>query len=116
MTAVALPDERAVRESCRLLEGQTGVTVIKSGATTPTTDHYFVATDVTRERIDAMATTTGANGTALVTNAMLSEVYTGTGALPIECRWSAHVAATVPFVVFVQLLRPINQTNQTCPL
>lgn len=28
MTAVALPDERAVRESCRLLEGQTGITVI----------------------------------------------------------------------------------------
>lgn len=28
MTAVALPDERAVRESCRLLEGQAGVTVI----------------------------------------------------------------------------------------
>jgi hypothetical protein len=95
---------------------QADVTVIKSGAPTPGTDHYFVDTDVTRERIDATAIVTGANGTALVTNATLSDVYTGTSALPAECRWSVHVAATVPFVVFVQVARPVNQPNMTCPL
>jgi len=100
---------------------QAGVTVLKGPPPTfmptPTTDHYFINTDVQRERIDAAANVTGANGTALVTPAALSDIYTGapTG-LPAECRWSAHAAATVAGVVFVQILRPVNATGMTCNL
>jgi hypothetical protein len=100
---------------------QAGVTVIKGAPPnlmpTPGTDHYFINTDVSRERIDAAANVTGANGTALVTNVTLAEgVYSGapTG-LPTECRWSAHPAQTVAGVVFVQILRPVNGTG-TCNL
>lgn len=85
---------------------------------TMSTDHYFVKTDVQRERIDAAENTTGANGTALVTNVSLMDAYTGnpSGNLPPECRWSAHIAATVAGVVFVQILRPVNASGMTCPL
>jgi hypothetical protein len=61
---------------------------------------------------------TGANGTALVTGALVSDgvVYSGTGALPAECRWDTHPGATLPFIVFIQIKRPINQTGMTCGL
>lgn len=101
---------------------QAGVVVLKltnqmpPPAPTPGTDHYFVATDVQRERVDAGQTMTGANGTALVTNVAVTDAYTGTGGLPAECRFSAHVAATVAGVVFVQILRPVNATGMTCNL
>ncbi|MBA3820844.1 MAG: hypothetical protein H0X17_18285 [Deltaproteobacteria bacterium] len=94
-----------------------GVTITKGGAQSPLNDHYFVPTDVTRQNIEPTATATGANGTALVTGAMLADGYSGTGALPADCRWSVHAGATVPFVVFVQILRPLNASaSQTCPL
>jgi len=100
---------------------QAGVTVLKGPpptfTPTPTTDHYFVNTDVSRERIDMALNATGANGTALVTNAMLADIYTGTPTvLPAECRWSAHAAQTVAGIVFVQILRPVNATGMTCNL
>ena len=100
---------------------QAGVTAIKNAMPAPTDDHYFVPTDVTRERIDPTAMTTGANGTALVTNVMLdvTKPNTGAGALPPGCRWSLHLARTVAGVVFVQVLRPIddpNTGNGMCPL
>jgi len=95
---------------------QAGVTILRAGQPTAATDHYFVATDVTRARVDMNADTTGANGTGLLTAASLTEGFTGTGALPAECRWSVHAAATLPFVVFIQILRPINATGMTCPL
>jgi hypothetical protein len=101
---------------------QAGVTVLKgvppNFAPTPTTDNYFVNTDVQRERVDMAANVTGANGTALVAPAALTDgAFTGlpTGVLPAECRWSAHPAQTVMGVVFVQILRPVNGTG-TCPL
>ena len=95
---------------------QAGVQVLKGGAMSAADDFYFVSTDVTRERVDASATTTGANGTALVTNVMLSAGPTNTGTqgpLPAQCTWSAHAAQTVAGVVFVQILRP---SGATCPL
>ncbi|HLL23699.1 MAG TPA: hypothetical protein VK427_16285 [Kofleriaceae bacterium] len=100
---------------------QAGVTVLKGPPPNfmpiPSNDHYFVNTDVQRERVDSAAGATGANGTALVTNAMLSDIYTGTpNVLPAECRWSAHAAQTVPGVVFVQILRPVNAAGMTCNL
>lgn len=100
---------------------QAGVTVLKGPPPnfmpTPATDNYFVSTDVSRERIDGAALVTGANGTALVTDAQLADIYTGTpSVLPAECRWSAHAAQTVAGVVFVQILRPVNATGMTCPL
>lgn len=102
---------------------QAGVTMIKGTppnlAPSPTTDHYFVSTDVQRERIDAAANATGANGTAIVTDASLANmtVFSGSpSSLPAECRWSVHVAQTVPGIVFVQVLRPVNATGMTCNL
>ncbi len=96
---------------------QAGVTVTKGGTPTPPTDNYFVATDVTRERVDGATTMTGANGTALVTSVSLADVYSGSSSLPPECIWSQHRSATLPFVVFIQILRPINASGSvTCPL
>lgn len=102
---------------------QAGVTMIKGTppnlAPSPTTDHYFVNTDVQRERIDTAANATGANGTALVTDASLMNmtVFSGSpSSLPAECRWSVHVAQTVAGIVFVQVLRPVNATGMTCNL
>lgn len=100
---------------------QAGVTAIKNAAPAPADDYYFVATDVTRERVDPAATTTGANGTALVTNVALDPTKPNTGAssLPAGCRWSLHLGRTVPGVVFVQILRPIDDPSTgdgTCDL
>lgn len=101
---------------------QAGVTMIKGTPPNlmpaPATDSYFVNTDVQRERVDGALNATGANGTALVTNAALTDgVFSGapTG-LPAECRWSLHPAQTVAGVVFVQILRPVNATGMTCNL
>lgn len=101
---------------------QAGVTMVKgmppNFMPAPATDHYFIATDVQRERVDATAVGTGANGTALVTNAALADgFFTGSpSGLPAECIWSVHPAQTVAGVVFVQILRPINAPGMTCPL
>lgn len=98
---------------------QAGVAVLKGGVAAPADDHYFVATDTTRERIDTAAAVTGANGTALVTNVSLGAGPTNTGTqgpLPPECRWSAHAAQTLAGIVFIQILRPVNATGMTCNL
>jgi hypothetical protein len=104
---------------------QAGVTVLKgippNFAPTPSTDYYFKSTDVQRENVDNATpqNVTGANGTALVTPAALSDgAFTGlpTGILPPECRWSAHAAQTVAGIVFVQVVRPVNNGTATCPL
>jgi hypothetical protein len=104
---------------------QAGVTVLKgippNFAPTPSTDYYFKSTDVQRENVDNATpmNVTGANGTALVTPASLTDgAFTGlpTGILPPECRWSAHAAQTVAGIVFVQVVRPVNNGTATCPL
>lgn len=96
---------------------QGGITVTKAGSPQPAQDHYFVPAQATRTDIDPLATATGANGTALFTGAAVGDgpVYSGTG-LPAECRYTSHAGATIPFVLFVQVARPIDAPTQTCPL
>jgi hypothetical protein len=101
------------------LTNQAGVTVTRGGATIPADDAYFGAAQAGHTSIDPAATATGANGTALVTNASIAEsaVYSAqVGPLPAECRWELHAGASIPFVLFVQVFRPTNASGQTCPL
>jgi hypothetical protein len=97
---------------------QAGVTVTKSGVTIPNNDWYFTSTEITHDTIDSAATATGANGSAIITGASVADgvAYSGQGALPAECRWDTHPGASLPFIVFIQIKRPINQTGMTCNL
>lgn len=94
---------------------QAGVTILRQGAPIPGDDFYFTAGETTRETIDGSANATGANGTALVTNAML-DGYIGAGGLPAECIYEGHAGVSLPFVLFVQIFRPTDASGQTCPL
>ncbi|HEU0032744.1 MAG TPA: hypothetical protein VFQ53_19065 [Kofleriaceae bacterium] len=99
------------------LANQAGVTVTRNGSTIPADDYYFQATQATRTTVDAAANATGANGTAIVTNAKLGELYGAQqGPLPAECRWSTAQGASLPFIVFVQIFRPVNASPATCTL
>ena len=89
--------------------------MLRQGAPTPGDDFYFTAGETTRETIDGAASSTGANGTALVTNAML-DGYIGAGGLPAECIYEGHAGVSLPFVLFVQIFRPTDASGQTCPL
>ncbi len=99
-------------------DNQAGVTSTRSGNPNTANDYYFTASQMTRQTIDTAATVTGANGTALITNAAVSEsvAYAGSGAIPASCVWEAHAGASLPNIVFIQLFRPVNAVAQTCPL
>lgn len=82
-------------------------------------DYYFAAASMDRTTIDTTAVATGANGTALVVGASITDavVYGGTGGLDAaKCRWEMHAAMTVPNSVFVQIFRPADVLGETCPL
>ncbi|MBL9019131.1 MAG: hypothetical protein JNL83_33390 [Myxococcales bacterium] len=100
------------------LENQAGVTATKGGQPNTANDYYFAPAETARRTIMAGASVTGANGTAIITNAAVSEgpAYAGSGQIPAECIWEAHAGASIPNIVFVQLFRPGNAIGQTCPL
>ena len=101
------------------LADQAGVTVTRANAPIPDNDFYFMATEAVRDTVDPAATTTGANGTGLVINASAADglSYSGQGgSLPAECRWELHAGASLPYIVFVQIFRPIDAVGMTCPL
>lgn len=93
---------------------QAGVT--RAGPTVGS-NYYFTAAQATRTTVDPAAIVTGANGTALVTGASLAQgfTFTGTG-LPPECQYSSHAGIALPFILFIQVARPINAPGMTCPL
>lgn len=97
---------------------QAGVQATRSGGPNTANDYYFGLAATTRQTIDGSATTTGANGTVLITNASVAEsvAYAGSGAIPTSCVWEAHAGASLPNIVFIQLFRPVNAVAQTCPL
>ena len=99
-------------------ETQMGVQSIRGGNPNTSNDYYFTPAQTTRETILTSATTTGANGTALVTNAGVAEgpTYSGMGGIPGECVWETKAGASIPGIVFVSLFRPVNAVGQTCPL
>jgi hypothetical protein len=80
---------------------------------------YFTPGDSGRTTIAAAATTTGANGTGLIDNASLADgltAFTGLGGLtdPTDCTWPNTPGASLPPIVFIQLFRPISQSQKTC--
>jgi hypothetical protein len=94
-----------------------GVTMTRNGTSVTANDHYFAGCSTLQTSIDTVATATGGNGTALVTGASLADgitAYSGTGGgLPAECSYSTHAGVALPFILFVQILRP---TGGTCTL
>jgi hypothetical protein len=108
---------RAHKKTGNLFAPQAGVTITRNGATIPNDDFYFTSTEITHQTIDPLAMATGANGSVVVINGTNpNDDYTGQGALPPECKWETHKGVTLPFIVFFQIKRPINQTGMTCNL
>lgn len=98
-------------------ENQSGVTIQKSGTDATSQDWYFQPTELTHQNLLATATATGANGTALVTGAMISDgaaAYSAQTGLGPGCRWEAHAAASLPGIVFIQVYRKLDIIGQTC--
>ncbi|HEY5937341.1 MAG TPA: hypothetical protein VIU61_21985 [Kofleriaceae bacterium] len=95
---------------------QMGVTITKAGNTVTANDFYFQAALTDRTTVDPAATSTGANGTALVNNASVNDsvVWAGQGALGAGCRWEPHAAASLPGIVFIQVFRKIDILGMTC--
>jgi hypothetical protein len=103
-----------------------GVTVTFAPMSNPTQmspmpgrDFYFVAGTTNRTTLDngPSANATATNGTALVSGATLTEVYSGAGGgIPATCLWEIHGGAAVPGVVFIQIFRPMNFPGMTCTL
>jgi hypothetical protein len=105
------------------LDNQAGVTLtLGSMASPPPTmtdmnrDFYFGSAATTRTTLDGAANVTGSNGTALLSGATLTELYSGRGGLPSTCTYDIHGGAAVPGVVFVQIFRPTDVPGMTCPL
>jgi hypothetical protein len=95
---------------------QAGVTVTKAGNPIADNDYYFAAAETTHQTIDAAAAVTGANGSALVTGASIADsvAYSGAGGLGAGCRWSVHAGASLPGVVFIQVVRKLDAPGETC--
>ncbi|MEJ7604197.1 MAG: hypothetical protein WKG01_40405 [Kofleriaceae bacterium] len=110
-----VPIFRAARTG---LANQENVVVTRNGAVIPDDDHYFV--DQTgHTTIDPAATATSTNGTAIITNAAVTEstAYSAqVGPLPAQCVWEKRAGASLPFIVFVSVFRPANALGMTCPL
>jgi hypothetical protein len=88
---------------------------LTGGATTS----VFYLGGTTRGAVDTSAASTGATGTALVGisgTVAATDQYSGTGGLPVECKWDNHGAAAIGFAVFIQIFRPTSATNATCTL
>ena len=100
------------------IDNQAGVQATRGGNPNTANDYYFAPGETTRRTVQTRATVTGMNGTALITNAAVSEgpAYAGSGVIPAECVWEAHAGASLPNIVFIQLFRPGNAIGQTCPL
>ncbi|HEU4735164.1 MAG TPA: hypothetical protein VFT22_45040 [Kofleriaceae bacterium] len=79
-------------------------------------DFYFTAGSTSRTTLDAGASATTTNGTALVTGANLGEVYAGAGGIPATCLWEVHAGAAIPNAIFIQIFRPMDAPGQTCTL
>lgn len=99
-------------------EPQPGVTVTKGGNPVMNNDFYFTASQTTRTTIDTNANVTGMNGTALVTGASVDDsvVWAGQGGITdtVNCVWEPHAGASLPGIVFIQVMRKGNAFGKTC--
>jgi hypothetical protein len=93
-----------------------GVTFAVNGNLDASRD-YYLSNVPGRTAVDGAATATGVNGTALLTRATLvNELYSGKGGAPAECAWDGHLGASIPYAIFIQIFRPSNAPDKTCPL
>jgi len=92
---------------------------IRKGANPITNnDYYFTdATPTTRSTVDTAAgrSTTGPNGTGLVTGFPSPDNYTGAGGEPAGCQWPQNLAGAIPGVVFVQHKDAVTPGGVKCP-
>jgi hypothetical protein len=101
-----------------------GVTVTIAPATNPTAkatdatrDYYFRSGSPSRTGLDAAASATTTNGTALLSGVIPSEVYSGSGGgLPAQCIWDTHAGAAIAGIIAIQIFRPLDAPGMTCPL
>jgi hypothetical protein len=98
---------------------QSGAQITKNSAVNMANDYYFKASDgMTRQNLDPAVTATSANGTGLLTNAMVMEglAYSGTGGITdtTNCQWENHAAANVPGLLFIQIYRKVAKLGKTC--
>lgn len=84
---------------------QSGVSVTRTGNTSPADDYYFSDTVPTqRLQIDNERTNTGINGAALFVGSNSAAPYSGVGGEPAGCVWPTRLAASIPSVVlFIEI-------------
>jgi hypothetical protein len=92
---------------------QDGVQVTHHGAVDSTHDYYFSDTDGKRTTIDTAQAATGTDGTSLDTNASAGSGELGAdsatgGGLSSMCAWPQVTQASLPNLVVVQEMRPVN--------
>jgi hypothetical protein len=99
-------------------ELQPGVQILADASAVPNNDYYFSDTDTKRTMVDASLTSTGTNGTGLLTGASVDDslIWNGMGGITdtVNCKWEKHAAASIPGVVTFQIYRPTNQLGKTC--
>ena len=93
--------------------GRAGVTITRNGTTVPADDYYFVDAGQTLSTADS-AGPTGASGAVLLLNSGLVQ-HSGTGGEPTSCQWPSRPAASIPGVVFVQLMDAQTGVGASCP-
>lgn len=92
-----------------------GVTVRRNDNQAPDDDHYFSDTGITRRMVAPAQTSTGANGTVLVTNSDTPTAHDGAGAEPSGCVWPGTLGASVPGVVSFELSEAETPAGAPCP-
>jgi len=97
-----------------------GVQVTKNGGPIMNNDFYFKDNEVAHQTIDTNQGVTGANGTALITGAAVSDLvaYSGDSSVfnDTNCVWGLDAGATLPGIAFIQIKRPVNASGKTCGL
>jgi len=92
-----------------------GVQVRRNMSPIPNDDYYFSDTDPARSTVAVAQTTTGANGTVLVTGAPSPTNHDGVGSEPSGCQWPNNLAASIPTVVFMQIKDAETAGGAECP-
>jgi hypothetical protein len=102
------------------LAAQAGVSVYKSATQIMSPQLSYFSNSASRTTLDGTATSTSANGSALVTGAGIADslTWTGvgafTGADATNCDWEKHGGISLPGIVFVQNYRPTDKILKTC--
>jgi hypothetical protein len=98
---------------------QNGVVFTKNGSPIASDTKYFMAGSTNRTTVDAAATATTDDGSALVINVSLADgvlAFSGMGGITdtVDCKWPANPAAALPGIVTIQIYRKASQLGKTC--